>query len=208
MGEFCGFTVYMDVNNYVLVYPDFHIIVTSNLHKRISKESEVRSCSYGANTNTTFTIFDHISNIIGQAAGIGKTEREALEMCVSKINQYLNDPYNSEKNRNIILMQEYKEFSYDDLKLINMGKRITVSWYSNNGEANAAFIYFKETESDGIKSYRYVSSVERKVQFSLSTDDIINKTIEKINPEKRYKRISRDELLAKGIFPIGDMFYY
>lgn len=118
---------------YKLKVDDIDIIL------ELSYDNTLGAGSYGAHTNT---LFKDTEGDLGHAAGVGKTEIDAVNMCLKEVMEASNgiDEYNKNKLKHPL------NVTISDLKEINLPYRVSFVLGSNKYTT----IYFKK-EQDVLK---------------------------------------------------------
>ena len=200
-----------ELQSYTLQYPDFSMIVTSGLFATYSKKGEIIPDNYSAVSNVCFVIFDYICGIWGQAAGIGKNEKEALEMCIKEINQHVRDTHYSEFNKRKMFMTSEVMFSYEDLKPIETCKRVVLTWDFKDTHCGIFIYYQKALDAKKAKQrqYEYISNVNTRIGYGNSIEEIISEVLQQVDPEKLYKReVPLSRLKNQNFYSTDRFFFY
>jgi hypothetical protein len=173
---------------YSLQYPSYSMMITSEIMGIYSEMNGIIPKTYTAVSNVCFAIFDYISGIYGRAGGIGKSEREALDMCLANLNKHVKDTHYSEYNKRKLFMTEDTTFSYADLKPIPTCKRLITMWDVGN-ESNSVFAYYQEAlYKKAAKRYEYISSIDSAIRYVDSVEELISDVLQRIDPNKRYEK--------------------
>ena len=153
----------------------------------LSYDNTLSNGTYGAKTNL---LFRDEEDDLGHAAGVGKTELDAIHMCLKETNEYSK----STSGFNLNKLKEPLNVTIDSLQQINMPCCISFMLSKNK----TATVYFKKEENELIV-------LTDKTKFSLPMEGDVIETLE--NNIKKIKHsnannFTKEYLQQNDFYPV------